>query len=70
MLVEVGLVEQRYQAVLEVLNDGATVTDVAGRYGVVRQTVHVWRRSYAAEGLQGGRSATWREDHTASPGGL
>ena len=26
MLVELGLVEQRYQAVLEVLNDGATVT--------------------------------------------
>jgi hypothetical protein len=29
MLVELGLVEQRYQAVLEVLNDGATVVDVA-----------------------------------------
>ena len=28
MLVELGLVEQRYRAVLEVLNDGATVTDV------------------------------------------
>ena len=40
VLVELGLVEQRYQAVLEVLNDGATVTDVARRYGVARQTVH------------------------------
>jgi hypothetical protein len=29
VLVELRLVEQRYQAVLEVLNDGATVTDVA-----------------------------------------
>lgn len=29
MLVELGLVEQRYRAVLEVLNDGASVTDVA-----------------------------------------
>jgi hypothetical protein len=28
VLVELNLVEQRYQAVLEVLNDGATVTDV------------------------------------------
>jgi hypothetical protein len=26
VLVELGLVEQRYKAVLEVLNDGATVT--------------------------------------------
>lgn len=53
MLVELGLVEQRYQAVLEVLNDGATVTDVARRYGVARQTVHEWLRRYAARGLGG-----------------
>ena len=53
MLVELGLVEQRYKAVLEVLNDGATVTDVARRYGVVRQTVHTWLRAYAAHGLAG-----------------
>ncbi len=39
MLVELGLVEQRYRAVCEVL-EGATVTDVARRNGVVRQTVH------------------------------
>ena len=53
MLVELGLVEQRYQAVLEVLNDGATVTEVARRYGVARQTVHVWLRRYAGAGLAG-----------------
>ena len=53
MLVELGLVEQRYQAVLEVLNDGASVTDVARRYGVARQTVHEWLRKYAARGLGG-----------------
>jgi transposase InsO family protein len=51
VLVELGLVEQRYRAVLEVLDDGATVTDVARRYGVVRQTVHAWLRRYAASGL-------------------
>jgi transposase InsO family protein len=50
VLVEMGLVEQRYKAVLEVL-DGATVTDVARRNGVVRQTVHDWLRSYATGGL-------------------
>jgi len=52
VLVELGLVEQRYKAVLEVL-DGATVTDVARRNGVVRQTVHDWLRRYAAGGLAG-----------------
>jgi len=52
VLVELGVVEQRYQAVLEVLG-GATVTDVARRYGVARQTVHGWLRRYASQGLAG-----------------
>ena len=51
MLVELSVVESRYQVVLEVLNDGATVTDVARRNGVARQTVHVWLRRYASGGL-------------------
>ena len=42
MLVELGLVEQRYQAVLEVLNEGVSVTEVAARFGVTRQRVHRW----------------------------
>ena len=50
MLVELGVVEQRYRAVLEVLEDGAPVTEVARRYGVARQTVHEWLRRYASEG--------------------
>jgi transposase-like protein len=33
VLVELGVVEQRYRAVLEVLEDGAPVTEVARRYG-------------------------------------
>ena len=53
MLVELGLVEQRYRAVLEVLDGAASVTDGARRYGVGRQTVHTWLRRYAAEGLPG-----------------
>jgi transposase len=52
VLVELGLVEQRHKAVLEVL-DGAQITDVAVLYGVSRKTVHKWLRRYAAEGLRG-----------------
>ena len=52
MLVELGLVEQRLKAVHEVL-DGATVVDVAERYGVVRQTVHTWLKNYASDGMAG-----------------
>jgi hypothetical protein len=33
VLVELGLVEQRYRAVLEVLDEGVPVTVVARRYG-------------------------------------
>jgi transposase InsO family protein len=50
MLMELSVVEQRYLAVREVL-DGATVTDVATRYGVDRRTVHRWLLRYANEGL-------------------
>ena len=50
MLVELSMVEQRYDAVREVL-DGATVTDTATRYGVDRRTLHRWLVRYATEGL-------------------
>ena len=53
MLVELGLVEQRYKAVLEVIEAAASVTDVAWRYGISRQTVHKWLVRYGAEGLAG-----------------
>ena len=49
MLRELRVSELRYRAVLEVL-DGASVTEVARRFGVSRQTVHVWLRRYAGEG--------------------
>jgi len=61
VLVELNEVEQRYQAVLEVFNDGASVTDVARRHGVARQTVHEWLRRYAADGLGG------LADHSSRP---
>ena len=50
MLVELSMVEQRYDAVREVL-DGATVKDVATRYGVDRRTLHRWLVRYTNEGL-------------------
>jgi len=42
VLAELGVVEQRYRAVLEVLEEGLPVTEVARRHGVARQTVHEW----------------------------
>jgi len=45
--------EQRYQAVLAVIAEGATVTEAAGRWGVSRQSVHAWLARYEAGGLEG-----------------
>jgi transposase len=45
MLRELKVVEQRYRAVLGVL-DGSPVTEVAERFGVARQTVHRWVARY------------------------
>lgn len=47
------MVEQRYLAVREVLDSGATMIDVAFRYGVDRRTLHRWLVRYANEGLAG-----------------
>ena len=49
-LVDLSMIEQRYDAVREVL-DGASVKDTATRYGVDRRTLHRWLVRYANEGL-------------------
>jgi transposase len=51
VLLELTVVEQRFNAVMEVLRDGLKVIEVAERYGVSRHAVHGWLRRYAAGGL-------------------
>jgi transposase InsO family protein len=53
------LVEQRYRAVLEVL-DGSPVSEVAVRYGVSRQSVYSWKARHAAGGVEGLREGSRR----------
>jgi transposase InsO family protein len=53
MLVELSVVEQRYQAVLAVIRDGVSIVQVAHRFGVSRQAVHRWLRWYEDQGLAG-----------------
>src|SRR5215213_4568873 len=50
---ELSVAEQRYRAVLAVISDGRTVTEVAAAIGVSRQTLHFWLGRYEAEGLEG-----------------
>ena len=47
------MTEQRYQAVLAVIQDGETVKDVAARFSVSRKTMHGWLARYEAGGLEG-----------------
>jgi transposase InsO family protein len=53
------LLEQRYRAVLEVL-DGQPVTEVASRYGVSRQSIYTWKAKYAAGGFEALRESSRR----------
>jgi transposase len=49
--VEISVVDQRYQAVMAVLQDGWKGSEVAEHFGVARQTVHRWIARYEAGGL-------------------
>src|SRR3954470_19649010 len=51
-LVALSVIEQRYRAVMAVL-DGVAVTEVAAEVGVSRQTVHAWVGRYREVGLAG-----------------
>ena len=47
------MAEQRYQAVLAVISDGLSISQVASKVGVSRQTLHAWLARYEAHGLEG-----------------
>jgi transposase InsO family protein len=50
---ELSVAEQRYQAVLAVISDGLSISLVASKVGVSRQTLHSWLARYEAQGLEG-----------------
>jgi transposase len=52
VLVALSVVEQRYRAVMAVV-DGARVSEVAAEVGVSRQSVHSWLARYREAGLAG-----------------
>src|SRR5437588_930485 len=50
---EMSVTEQRYKAVLAVIGDGRTVSEVATDWGVSRRTMHRWLLRYEGDGLEG-----------------
>jgi transposase InsO family protein len=67
-LVALSVVEQRYRAVMAVV-DGARVSEVAAEVGVSRQSVHTWLARYREAGLAGlaDRSQRPRSSPTQAP---
>src|ERR1700694_5833712 len=61
---EMSVAEQRYQAVLAVIANGRTVSEVAKGWGVSRQTMHAWLARYEAEGLEGLNNRSHRPAHS------
>jgi transposase InsO family protein len=48
-----SVAEQRYKAVMAVISEGRTITQVARDWAVSRQTMHAWLARYEADGLEG-----------------
>jgi transposase len=69
VLVELSMVEQRYQAVREVIASGDPITVVAARYGVDRRTLHRWLTKYANGGLEALATRSNSARHLSSPDG-
>jgi transposase len=44
--------EKRYGAVTMVMRDGFSITDIAAKFNVTRQTVYRWLAKYEAGGLE------------------
>jgi transposase InsO family protein len=53
MLWEPSKMEQRYDAVMGVIREGFTITEVAQKFGVSRQSVYTWMQRYQHESLEG-----------------
>jgi transposase InsO family protein len=53
VLREFSKMEQRYDAVVAVVRDGLSVSEVATKFGVSRQSVYRWMARYEQEGLDG-----------------
>ena len=57
------MAEQRYKAVMAVISEGRTITQVARDWDVSRQTIQAWLARYEAGGLEGLANLSHRPAH-------
>jgi transposase-like protein len=60
---EMSVAEQRYKAVLAVIGDGRTVTEVARDWGISRKALHAWLARYEVADLEGLNDLSHRPAH-------
>ena len=63
MLKDISKMEQRYDAVTMVMRDGFSITDVAAKFNVTRQTVYRWLAKYEEGGLEALADESHRPHH-------
>ena len=63
MLKDVSKMEQRYNAVTMVMRDGFSVTEIAAKFNVTRQTVYRWLAKYEEGGLEALADESHRPRH-------
>ena len=63
MLKDISKMEQRYDAVTMVMRDGFSITDVAAKFNVTRQTVYRWLAKYERGGLEALADESHRPRH-------
>src|SRR2546428_7462436 len=55
-----SVTEQRYKAILAVIGDGRTVSEVAKDWSISRRTMHRWLARYEGDGLEGLKNRSHR----------
>jgi transposase InsO family protein len=63
MITDLSVIEQRYKAVLEVVEAEAKLTDVAIRYGVDRKTLYRWVIRYQDQGITALANRSYKPHH-------
>ena len=63
MLKDVSKMEQRYDAVTMVMRDGFSVTEIAAKFNVTRQTIYRWLAKYEEGGLEALADESHRPRH-------
>ncbi len=63
MLKDISKMEQRYDAVTMVMRDGFSITEIAAKFNVTRQTVYRWLAKYEEGGIEALGDESHRPHH-------